>query len=148
MSDTEMNTEETLSASAPVVSEKSKDVVSLPTDWSWGGFMFGPAYLIAVKKYQYLLGYLLMLIPIINFVAMLGIAIYLGLKGHTLVAESPMFANNDERAGFNRAIDHAGRIMFFISLACAVIALIFASLFVGLMVSLFGGPQFGGMHTR
>ncbi|NTV22003.1 MAG: hypothetical protein HGB03_00330 [Candidatus Yonathbacteria bacterium] len=148
MSEVEMKNEETSSAPTPAVAEKPKAVVSMPTDWSWGGFMFGPAYLIAVKKYQYLLGYLLMLIPIINFVAMIGIAIYLGIKGHTLVVESPMFANNDERAGFNRAIDHAGRIMFFVSLACAVIALIFASLFVGLMVSLFGGPQFGGMPMR
>ena len=137
-----MNTEETLSASAPVVSEKAKATVSLPSDWSWGGFMFGPAYLIAVKKYNYLFAYLLMLIPVVNFFAMIGIAIYLGVKGHALVAESPMFQNDVERVGFNRALDHAGRIMFFISIACMVLAFVFAGLFVGMMSALFMGPNF------
>ncbi|NTV44905.1 MAG: hypothetical protein HGA67_04455 [Candidatus Yonathbacteria bacterium] len=145
MSEAETKTEETTSVpTAPVapVAETPKAAISMPSDWSWGGFMFGPAYLIAVKKYEYLLAYLLMLIPVFNFFAMIGIAIYLGIKGHTLVAESPMFANADERAGFNRAIDHAGRIMFFVSLVCMVLAFIFAGLFVGMVATMLGGPRF------
>ena len=142
MSEAETKTEETTnSTSTPVVEAKPTVTISMPADWSWGGFMFGPAYFIAVKKYEYLLIYLLMFIPIVNFIAMIGIAIYLGMKGHTLVATSTMFANDAERAGFNHGIDHAGKIMFILVLISFVLAFIFAGLFVGMMATLFGGPH-------
>jgi hypothetical protein len=103
--------------------------------------MFAPAYLIAVKKYKYLLLYLLGLVPFINVIAMIGIPIFVGLKGHGFVVESDMFKNDDERAGFNRAIDHAGWIMFLVTLAGLVLSLLFAGLFVAFLASIFGGPH-------
>lgn len=108
--------------------------------WSWGGFMFGPAYIIATKQYAYLLLYLLMLVPLVNIVAWIGISIFLGIKGHDLVAYSVMFENNDERRGFVRAIDHAGWIMFLVALVGLVLALLFAGLFIAFFASIFGGP--------
>lgn len=112
--------------------------------WSWGGFMFGPAYMIATKKYMYLLLYLLMIIPIINILAQIGIAIFMGLKGHQFVAESNMFNNDDERNGFNRAIDHAGFITFLIVLALIIFGFLF---FGALMGSLMGGFD-GGVPSN
>jgi hypothetical protein len=97
------------------------DKMSNISGWSWGAFMFGPAYLIAVKKYMYLLWYLLMLLPIINFIAMIGLPIYWGLKGTELAKDSTMFKNEDERSGFLRAINHAGFISFLIAIAGIVL---------------------------
>jgi hypothetical protein len=147
-----MNQEEThkteeVSSEAPTPgvesrSEKSNAIViPMPNDWSWGGFMFAPAYLIAVKKYKYLLLYLLGLAPLINVIAMIGISIFVGLKGRSFVAESDMFKNDDEREGFNRAIDHAGWIMFLVTLVGFVLSLLFAGLLIAFLASIFGGPH-------
>ena len=103
--------------------------------WSWGGFMFGPAYLIGTKHYAYLLLYLLTLVPLLGGLVWLGIAIFLGLKGHDLVAQSRMFKNDDERNGFNRAIDHAGLITFLFTVA------------IFLLVFLFFGAMIGGIMS-
>jgi len=144
-----MNEEETQANDAPVAPApspamndavaKTKDALNKMSNisgWSWGGFMFGPAYLIAVKKYTYLLWYLLMLVPLVNLIAMIGLPIFLGLKGHALAAESTMFKNEDERNGFLRAINHAGFITFLIAIAAFILSFLFMGLIFG---SLFGG---------
>ena len=97
--------------------------------------MFGPAYLIGTKHYAYLLLYLLTLVPLLGGLVWLGIAIFLGLKGHDLVAQSRMFKNDDERNGFNRAIDHAGLITFLFTVA------------IFLLVFLFFGAMIGGIMS-
>ena len=112
------------------------DTLETRSSWSWGGLMFGPAYLIATKNYVYLLLYLLFFIPLINLIAIIAIPIFLAIKGHDFVAKSSMFKNDIERNGFNRAIDHAGFVAF-------MIALIFFSL--GLVGLLFLGSIMGGI---
>ena len=113
------------------------DTLETRSSWSWGGLMFGPAYLIATKNYVYLLLYLLMLVPFINLIAIIAIPIFLALKGHDFVAKSSMFKNNEERNGFNRAIDHAGFVTFMIILAF-ISLVILSMLFLGwAMFSLF-----------
>ncbi len=109
--------------------------------WSWGGFFFGPAFLIAIRKYMYLWVYVLMFIPLLNIFALLGMAVFLGIKGHELVAQSPAFLNSDERNGFTRAMDHAGFIMFLVLLAGFLLWFAFFALFFGAMYN-----SFGGMH--
>lgn len=142
MSETETTKEAVEEVSAPESpSKEMKVTLSMPSDWSWGGLMFAPAYLIAVKKYKYLLLYLLGLIPVINVIAMIGIPIFVGMKGHGFVAESDMFKNDDERAGFNRAMDHAGWIMFLVAIATFILAFLFAGLIVGVLSMVFGGPH-------
>jgi hypothetical protein len=95
--------------------------------WSWGAFIMGPMFIIAVRKYTLLLLYLLMFIPIVNFLAQFGIMIYLGLKGRELAAASPTFSSREQYIGFMKAIDHAGWIMFLIALA---MLLVFGVVFV------------------
>src|SRR5690348_4008055 len=41
--------------------------------WSWGALMLGPMFLIGIKKYIYLLLYLLFLIPLVNIVVFFAI---------------------------------------------------------------------------
>jgi len=104
--------------------------------WSWGAFMMGPFFLIAVRKYVHLLWYLLSIIPIVPLV----IAIFLGLKGRELAAESKSFANRDEYRGFMKAFDHAGFITFIIMI---VLLVLYALFFVVILVPLVNsGPYF------
>lgn len=95
------------------------------TGWSWGAFMLGPTFLIAVKKYVYLLFYLVYFIPFLNVFALLGIAIFLGIKGRELTYASSMFEKQDEANGFIKAVDHAGKIMFVVSIIFFIIMIIF-----------------------
>jgi len=84
--------------------------------WSWGAFILDPFFILAVRKYIYLLLYLLYIVPILNILAMIGIKIFLGMKGTDMVRESETFENDDERRGFLKAINHAGFILFIITL--------------------------------
>ncbi len=111
--------------------------------WSWGGFMLGPGYMIATKNYVYLLLYLLTLVPLVNVFAWLGISIFLGLQGHQMVAKSAMFKNDDERNGFNRAVDHAGFIMFLIMVALFVLGFLFFGMMMSMFVGSMGGMEYG-----
>ena len=112
------------------ISEQKDDI----GEWSWGAFMFDFIFIIATKRYIYLLLFLLYLIPFVNFLAMIGIRIFLGIQGRRIAAESPMFSNKDELRGFMKAIDHAGYITFIITvvvfiLAFVLMATVFSSLF-------------------
>ena len=107
--------------------------------WSWGGFMFEPILIIATKKYVYLLFFLLYLIPLINFIAIIGIKIFFGLKGREIVMQSPAFSNSDEARGFMKGLDHAG----FISFIFTVVMFALSFLFLG---ALFSGLLSGGME--
>ncbi len=89
--------------------------------WSWGAFMFGIPFLIAIKKYKMLWWFLLSLVPIVNVIFYIVFAIYLGLHGHELAAKSAHFGNEHEYNGFMKGIDHAGRILFFIVLIGIVV---------------------------
>lgn len=96
------------------------DTLQTPTknnEWSWGAFMLDVPFLIAIKKYTLLLWYLLAFIPFVNFLFFIGFKIYIGTKGRALAAESDQFANEDERNGFMKAFDHAGKILFFSAIA-------------------------------
>ena len=107
--------------------------------WSWGGFMFSPAVIFASRRYVWLLLYLLMIIPFINIIGWLIPMIVLGIKGRDLIMASHTFANQDEARGFMNGIDHAGKIMFWITLILLGLAVIFG-LVVGFgFLSLLGG---------
>ena len=94
--------------------------------WSWGGFMLDFVLIIGAKRYAFLWLFILYFIPLVNILAMIGIKIYLGLNGRRIVAESEAFANDDEKRGFLKGLDHAGKIFFFIFLALmAIYALVF-----------------------
>lgn len=93
--------------------------------WSWGAFMLGPAFLIGTKQYWYLFLYLAYFIPLLNFLLIFCIAVFLGLKGRQLAYESTMFDNDEQVEGFLKAIDHAGKIMFILSIILFVIGIIF-----------------------
>lgn len=86
--------------------------------------MFDAAFLIAVRKYVYLLVYLLMLIPVLNFFIYIAFKIYLGVKGHELARDSETFDSAAERTGFLKGIDWAGKVMFFVLLAIFALSLI------------------------
>ena len=92
--------------------------------WSWGAFMNGPLFLIGIRKYVYLLLYLLYLIPFVNFIAWIGIMIFMGVKGRELAAESKTFTSREQYVGFMKAIDHAGKVIFFFTVALIALALI------------------------
>ncbi|HEX7042380.1 MAG TPA: hypothetical protein VF189_03960, partial [Patescibacteria group bacterium] len=86
------------------------------TGWSWGAFILGPLFLLAIKKYYYLFLYLAYFIPFINFLAVFGIPIFLGIKGRELAYDSSMFETQHQASGFMSAVDHAGKIMFVVYL--------------------------------
>lgn len=113
------------SASAPEHPEKPGIIPRI--GWSWGAFMLHAPFLIAIKKYIFLLWYLLLLIPFLNVFFLIALMIYLGVEGHELAAQSPQFKNQDEYNGFFRAYNHAGKILFL-----AVIVMIAAGLLFGL----------------
>jgi hypothetical protein len=71
--------------------------------------------------------YLLMLVPFVNMVAWLGIMVFLGLKGRELAATSQTFTSRDQYVGFMKAIDHAGKVIFFAALGVIVIAFTIAA---------------------
>ena len=141
----------------PPQANPGDDVYSRP-GWSWGAFMFGPFFLVAIRKYWYLLlnllpivllfgtsllwvvivlpqafsgassgGPLLVLAPImiaIGFLSFLAVPIYFGIKGRVLASQSRTFANRDQYIGFMKVIDHAGKVAFFITVACIGVALL------------------------
>ena len=111
------NTPQQSSYSTP----KQKNDIS---GWSWGAFMFDFIFIIATKRYIYLLLFLLYLIPLVNFFAMIGIRIYLGTQGRRIAAESTIFSNKDEIRGFMKAIDHAGYITFIFTVVVFILAFV------------------------
>lgn len=113
---------------APVVAAATSSQL---TGWSWGAFMLGPTYIIAVKKYMYLLLYLLFFVPIVGVIAFLIIAIVLGKKGRQLAYESSIFANESEATGFIKAADFAGKVMFVISVIGFVVVIVFWIIMAG-----------------
>jgi hypothetical protein len=124
------------------ITEKTKNTLGKLENisgWSWGGFMFAPVYMVATKNYLYLLLYLLMIIPIINIFVQLGISIYMGLKAHNMVAGSVMFRSDDERNGFNRAMDHAGFIFFCLFVVLFVLGFLFMGALFSAIMGMGGG---------
>lgn len=121
-------------------------VAASGTEWSWGAFMFDPAFLIAIQKYAYLLVYLLMLIPILNFIVWIGFKIYLGLKGREMARDSATFASAEEREGFFKGFDWAGKVLFFVALAFFVLSLLLTLVFGFSAMNAMPGPSggFGG----
>jgi hypothetical protein len=104
--------------------------------------MFDAAFLIAIKKYQWLFWYLLYLVPFVNFVFMIVFKIYLGVKGRTIAATSTYFQDERELRGFMKGIDHAGKVLFFIMLAVLVIWLVLVALFGAASIALPGLGNF------
>ena len=98
--------------------------------WSWGAFMFDFIFIIATKKYIYLLLFLLYLIPLVNFLAMIGIRIFLGTQGRRIAAESQMFSNKDEWQGFMKALDHAGYIIFIVTVIVLILGFVLMAVFL------------------
>jgi hypothetical protein len=107
--------------SSPSFSQNVPSAELEHSGWSWGAAMLNATYLIAIKKYKYLLLYLLFLVPFVGFMGMIVMFVYLGLRGRKLAYESSMFKNKGEVDGFMRAVDHVGKVMFFISLIVIVI---------------------------
>lgn len=86
--------------------------------------MFDAPFLIAIRKYNYLWFYLLFLIPLLNLFAILGIKIYLGIKGAEIARTSTTFASEEEYNGFMKGLDWAGKVLFFVGLAIFALSLI------------------------
>ena len=115
--------------------------------WSWGAFLFNASFLIGVKRYKMLWWYLLALIPFVNFIFLLAYSIYLGVKGHEIGANGAQFANQSEYDGFMKGVDHAGKIMFFVSLAIGVVVgIIFIALIASGVSFMHGNMQ--GMQMQ
>lgn len=116
---------------APVVVESTPSNVK---GWSWGAFMMDPAFIIAIKNYKFLFFYILYLIPVLNFFAIIGIKVYLGLNGRSMASKSPQFVNESEFIGYMKGVDHAGKVLFFFMLA--MIGLSFLAMSVGIGMAL------------
>jgi len=113
------------------------------TGWSWGAFMLDPAFLIGIKKYKYLFWYLIMLVPFVGFLFYIGFKIYLGVKGRE-IASTSTYLRGDERRGFMKGLDNAGKITFFSSLIFLALWLVFFGVaFFGFLTS---GFNFGGRN--
>ncbi len=99
---------------------------AINSGWSWGAFMFDPAFIIAIRNYTFLFCYLLYLIPLVNIVAMIGIKIYLGINGRRMAIASKSFASPDEALGYMKGTDHAGRVLFFATIIIMVLGIVFS----------------------
>lgn len=110
------------------------------TGWSWGGFMFNLYFAIAVRKYAYLWLFFLNLIPYLGTLVMM---IIFGMKGRELAATSRTFDNKEQSIGFIKAMDHAGKIVFFI-LLCFIALVVFLGLSFATMMS----NEFSGARDR
>jgi hypothetical protein len=122
------STENTPQFDAPFTPQKGEGVKATDTyddsGWSWGGFMFQWAFAVAIKKYILLVLFVLMFIPFVNIVAWFGIAIFFGLKGREYARQSDMFTNKDQYLGFMKAVDHAGKIFFYVFVAFFVLSIL------------------------
>ncbi len=105
------------------------------SEWSWGSFMFNPIVIISSKRYKMLFWYLLAVVPLVNLFFWLVFGIYMGMKGRSIVASSAAFANDDERRGFLKGLDHAGFILFIVSVVFLALFLVFSSMsFFGILL--------------
>lgn len=120
----ENNSEQTTTVEAEDAAATTQPAPAASGGWSWGAFIMDVPFLIAIKKYTYLWFYLLLLIPIVNLFAILGIKIYLGMKGREMAMTSKTFASKDEYNGFMKGFDWAGKVLFFVSLAIFALGLI------------------------
>lgn len=125
------------------VSTSTTETLFQPIDaseWSWGGFMHPWFAIIASRRYVYLLLYLTLFIPLLNFFAMIAIHIYFGVKARSFIQNHEnAFANNSELAGFIRGYDRVGKFT----------AIFFAS-FITIMVTFFlvAGFSFMGIFNE
>jgi hypothetical protein len=138
MNEFEQNTVPSPQSDVPQPANPATGATKAVGGWSWGAFMFDMVFVIAIRKYIYLLFALLFFIPILGFFAMIGVKIFFGLKGHQLAAESGAFANEDELRGFLKAVDHAGFVVF-------IVAIVGIVLILG-TVLLFGAALYSGMN--
>jgi len=110
------------------------------SSWSWAGFMFDPIVIVGTRNYKMLFWYLLMLIPFVNIIFLIVFKVYMGMHARMVVSESKAFANKDEAAGFQKALDHAGLIFFYVAIAFFVVwvllfgTVIFSTIFSGGMM--------------
>lgn len=106
---------------------EAEDVYDEPhsevTGWSWGAFMFDIAFVLALKQYKFAWLFLLYLIPWVNVLAIIAIRIYLGFHGRRMTYESDAFDTPAERDGFVKGLDHAGKILLYVSLVLLVITI-------------------------
>ena len=105
--------------------EQMDNVIVPKQGWSWGAFMFNAGFLVGAKRYKLLWWFLLLMIPLVNFIFIIVFLIYLGNNGHRLAAEGKQFANQSEYDGYVKGLDHAGKVLFFAML-----------IFLGLMIVL------------
>jgi hypothetical protein len=92
-------------ASAQVIPEY-KD-----SGWSWGAFALNWMFVIATRNYVYLFLLLLMLVPFVNFLVMIGFAIYMGINGREMARKSKTFANHEQYLGFMKGLDHVSKVV-------------------------------------
>jgi hypothetical protein len=119
----ETTPEPTLAPPTPPAPQES----STDDGWSWGAFVLGPIYLIAIRRYLLLAPYILLLVPILNIFVFLGYGIFLGIKGRDMASHSTSFANRDQYIGFMKGVDHAGKVFFFVYVAIIVVTLVLAT---------------------
>lgn len=120
---------------------KRRETIVSDEGWSWGAFMFDVPFLIAIKKYKMLWWFLLALIPFVNAAFYIIFKIYMGSHGRALAAQSSHFTNQHEYNGFMKAMDHAGKVLFFIFIAGLCIMLFF--MIIGAVSFLTIGQGFG-----
>lgn len=89
--------------------------------------MAGPMFLLGIHRYTYVLAYLVGLVPLVGPLAIFTFTVFLGVKGREMAMASPVFTNRDQYVGFMKAIDHGGKIMFFVTLGfiLLIVALLF-----------------------
>lgn len=94
--------------------------------WSWGAFVLDVPFLLATQNYAYFLIFALAIVPFVNLVfpiIYLGFKVFLGLKGRGM-AQNGVFQSAQERAGFMRGIDWAGKVMFYAALIIFALGLL------------------------
>jgi hypothetical protein len=115
-----------LAETTPSASTGAQDAY-VDAGWSWGAAMFNVSFAVAIRKYWYLAVMILFFIPLVNFVAMIGLFVFFGMKGREIARDSVTFSNKDQYLGFMKGMDHAGKIMFLFIMIPAFIIGIFAS---------------------
>jgi len=117
-------------AYAPV--QSNSDAQYSQPGWSWGGFCFSLLFAIAIRRYVYLWFLLGMVLPPINFVVVIGLMIYFGMKGRELAAESKIFTSRDQYVGFMKGIDHAGKVLALFYGILIIVGILASTVLVGL----------------
>jgi hypothetical protein len=149
------NTPESFTPFAPAEAGGQKPSGYKDEGWSWGGFAFNVLFLIAIRKYKFLLIFILIIvlgniflafsiepllsnpglffvIPLIPFFLVLVMVFFLGIKGRKFARESRTFSNYEQYLGFMKGVDHAGKVFILVYTGLFVVGILASILLVSL----------------